>query len=251
MKAFLIPLFAVLLALPAFGQSGSVQRLQNQANTIQPKSAVPEPLSAVFGRALIDNQNYVSIDTHINGTWAVPNVGYSTFVLKWVFTKPTAARTLTVPDATGTVLLNTSPPSLAFMGLPIAAGGTTALTAAQSGQTVNLDTASGSVVTLPAPVVGLTYNFQVTVSVTSNAHEIKTSAGTIFVQGVVAQVGSATTFGFKGDGSTHVCLKMNGTTTGGLLGSQFTVTCISATEWQVGGINVASGTAATPFNTTP
>jgi len=132
-----------------------------------------------------------------------------------------------------------------------AAGSTAAPTAAQSGQTFALDTASGSVITLPTPAVGLTYHFIVTVSVTSNSHEIKTSGSSVFLQGVTAQIGSATTFGFAADGSTIQAIKSNGTTTGGLIGTQYTVTCISATKWLVTGVNVASGTAATPFTATP
>lgn len=130
-------------------------------------------------------------------------------------------------------------------------GATVTLTAAQNGQTFLLDAATGVTYTLPAPAIGLTYNFAVTVSVTSSAHEVKTNAGTVFLEGVIAQIGSATTFGFKADGTTILALKMNGTTTGGVLGSQFTFVCVSATEWLVSGINVASGTAATPFTNTP
>lgn len=289
MKSILLPFLALSLLLPNLlkAQAPSGTQVDNLSVYIRGPGNPFTPPFTIGANCLADLNAYPIINTYTPGTIKIINstngpVGFTTNL---VFTRPTATRTITFPDATGTVLTSaasqtlttpviaggltaTGAGSVNFSGstasflfptggvlanyVAVNAGGSTiALTAAQSGQTVNLDTATGTVVTLPTPVAGLFFNFQVTVSVTSNSHEIKTSAGTIFMQGVVAQIGSATTFGFKGDASTHVCLKMNGTTTGGLLGSQFTVTCLSATQWLVSGINVASGTAATPFNATP
>lgn len=129
--------------------------------------------------------------------------------------------------------------------------GTVTLTAAQSGQTFKLDAATGVVYTLPAPTVGLTYSFQVTTSVTSNSHEVRTNTGTVFIGGVLAQIGSTTTFGFLADLAATQAYKSNGSTTGGLIGTHFTLTCVSATVWMISGINVGSGTASTPFTGTP
>lgn len=125
------------------------------------------------------------------------------------------------------------------------------LTAAQSGQTFLLDAATGVVYTLPAPVVGLTYTFQASVSVTSNSHEVRTNTSTVFIAGNIAQVGSTTTFGFNANGTSIQAYKANGTTSGGLIGTQLVFTCVSPTKWMVGGTNVASGTAGTPFTATP
>jgi len=130
-------------------------------------------------------------------------------------------------------------------------GATATLTASQSGATVLCDRAAGIVFTLPSPTVGLYYDFVVTVSVTSNAHKIITSAGTIFVGGAVELLtsASATTFAAVGNGSTDVSLSMNGTTTGGLAGTRVRFTCVSATLWTVSGLILGSGTLATPFAT--
>jgi hypothetical protein len=127
---------------------------------------------------------------------------------------------------------------------------TAAPTVSQSGQTFLLAPASGAgfVTTLPAPTVGCHFTFIVTVSVTSSNLKIITDAGTTFLQGVVT---SATTSAsvFQGNGTSHISLLMNGTTTGGLLGAQFDFYCITATQWQVFGTNFTSGTTATPFST--
>lgn len=132
-------------------------------------------------------------------------------------------------------------------------GATLALTAAQSGAEIYLDKADGVVVTLPASSVGLTYKFFAVTSVTSNAYKLSTATqGTEFFDGTInslqdAAVASAV---FTGDGSTHDNFSMNGTTTGGLVGTQLRVTCSAANKWTVTGFVRASGTEATPFSTT-
>jgi len=131
-------------------------------------------------------------------------------------------------------------------------GATRTLTADQSGSTIYLDKADGVVVTLPASAVGLTYNFVVVTSVTSNAYKISTAVqNTEFMDGTInslqdAAVASAV---FSGDGSTHDNFSMNGTTTGGLVGTNVTFTCTAANKWTASGFVRASGTEATPFAT--
>lgn len=192
------------------------------------------------GLLALDAREAVKLGQH--KFWNLLN---SSFKFIFQFTKPTADRTLTFPDANGIIGVTG--------GAANASGGATvALTAAQSGQVFYLDAATGVVYTLPAPVVGLTYTFEVTVSVTSNSHEVRTNTGTVFIEGVIAQIGSATTFGFAANSAATQAYKANGTTTGGLIGTQFTLTCVSATLWSMtNAINVASGTAATPFTATP
>lgn len=131
--------------------------------------------------------------------------------------------------------------------------GPTTLTAGQSDSVILFDRAAGNAFVLPTPQVGLQYTFITTVSVTSNSAEVVTDAGTTFLLGSVAIApNSATTGGsafFSGDGSTTVEFTMNGTTQGGLIGSQVTFTCVSSTLWNVSGIVMGSGTLATPFTT--
>lgn len=131
-------------------------------------------------------------------------------------------------------------------------GATLLLTAAQSGATVYMDKADGVVVTLPASALGLSYRFVAITSVTSNAYKISTGTqNTEFFDGTVnslqdAAVASAV---FSGDGSTHDNISMNGTTTGGLVGTDITVVCTAANKWTVTGNVRASGSEATPFAT--
>ena len=128
-------------------------------------------------------------------------------------------------------------------------GATRTLLANESGSTIDFDRAAGIVVTLPAPAEGLYYNFVVSVSVTSNAYKLATGTqGTDWFTGGIVNVDTDTSdalASFRCDGTSHDNFSMNGTTTGGLIGSRFKVTAVSSTLWLVEGFNHGSGTVAT------
>ena len=131
-------------------------------------------------------------------------------------------------------------------------GATKTLTAEESGSLCLLDAATGVVYTLPSPVIGMRFEFLVSVDVTSNAHKVITNTGTVFLLGgvimgdvTIAQSGDY----FEADGSTHVAISAGGSTTGGLLGERYQVTCISTTQWVIEGVCHGAGTLATPFAT--
>lgn len=128
-------------------------------------------------------------------------------------------------------------------------GATVTLTAAQSSSIVLFDRAAGIVFTLPVPVVGMNYTFLTTVSVTSNNATVITDSGATFVLGAVQSltIASAVTFASLGNGTSHVKIQSNGTTTGGLQGGAYNFYAISTTQWVVEGLLVGSGTLATPF----
>lgn len=130
-------------------------------------------------------------------------------------------------------------------------GATRTLLASESGATCLLDAATGVVYTLPPCQAGLTFDFAVTVTITSNASKIITSAATEFLIGAVilGNNAAATAEAFSADGTTIRALSSNGTTTGGIKGDFYTVKCISSTQWLIEGTCVQSGTAATPFAT--
>lgn len=131
-------------------------------------------------------------------------------------------------------------------------GATRTLSADESGSTVVFDRAAGIVYTLPLAVPGLTYEFVITTTITSNSAKVITGAATEFLIGSLTSVDTDTgnvLVGFTGNGSTHIAITQNGTTTGGILGTRFTVTCLSATRWIVEGNILGSGTVATPFAT--
>ena len=138
---------------------------------------------------------------------------------------------------------------------PLIAGGTaTILTQADSGALCLFDTAAGTLFTLPStPVVGTYFDFGFTVKTTGEYKLVTGTVASEFLLGFI--VGGSTDVteidGFVGNGSSHVSVSMNGTTTGGDAGGNLRVTAISATQWYISG-NTYGGTAtpATPFDTT-
>ena len=131
-------------------------------------------------------------------------------------------------------------------------GATRTLLAKESGSLCLFDRAAGNVYTLPAPVEGMQFEFSTTVAVTSNAAKVITNSASVFLIGslmggslTVADSGDV----FPGDGTAHVAVSMNGSTTGGLVGGSMKFTAISSTQWLVEGDFVGSGTLADPFAT--
>jgi hypothetical protein len=130
----------------------------------------------------------------------------------------------------------------------VSGGAARTLLASESGGTFSWDAATGVAYTLPAPVVGMEFDFYCTVAVTSNAHAVITDAGTTFLSGAINQIidTSAVSEGQVG-AATDVTISMNGTTTGGLIGTWIKVRCVTSTLWVAQGLVVSSGTLVTPF----
>lgn len=135
----------------------------------------------------------------------------------------------------------------------ITPGATYTLTADQSGSTVLFNLASGSVVTLPPPVIGLTYDFLVVTTVTSNSYKIITNTGTVLIAGMIASgLDNTANKQWVGNGTTHVAITQaaaSSNATGGILGSFVRLTCTTALQWVATGTVVAGGVPATPFAT--
>ncbi len=124
----------------------------------------------------------------------------------------------------------------------------------ESGSLSQFDVATGVVYTLPvitAATIGIQYEFVVTVSVTSNAHKIITADAATFLLGETFTYSTATASGagFAANGTTIRALSANGSTTGGLIGERYIVTAINTTQWLITGVQVGSGTLATPYAT--
>ena len=128
-------------------------------------------------------------------------------------------------------------------------GATRTLLAKEAGALCLLDAAAGNIYTLPVPVEGMTFEFLQTVSVTSNAAKVITNSASVFLLGSVTAVTIATASpaGFSANGTSIVTISQNGTTSGGLIGSSFKLTAISATQWGIDGVIVGSGVIVTPF----
>lgn len=128
---------------------------------------------------------------------------------------------------------------------------TRTLKAEESGGVFTFDSAAGVVYTLPAPKVGMQFEFFSTVTITSNSAKIITNSASVFLLGEVLTYTTATASpaGFAFNGTTHVACTMNGTTTGGIIGTYIKVHAVSATQWLIRGQIVGSGTIATPAAT--
>lgn len=134
----------------------------------------------------------------------------------------------------------------------IACGSTKTLVAADSNALVNLDQADGSVLTLPTPVAGMVFDVAVKVSVTSNSHiiTVATTASEFLIGGFQMMIDTtAVSEGQFLNGTSHITLTMNGTTTGGLIGTVLRFVAINSTQWMVTGLVAGSGTLATPATT--
>lgn len=116
-----------------------------------------------------------------------------------------------------------------------------------SGSVIELDSADGVAVTLPEATRGLEYHFVVKTSVTaSDVYEILTQTSDKIRGVLVAAINDTASKSFAADGTTDK-ISMNGSTTGGLLGGYFTLVSDLDGVWTVRGINVSSGSVATPF----
>jgi hypothetical protein len=132
-------------------------------------------------------------------------------------------------------------------------GATRTLLADESGAVCLFDRAAGIVYTLPSSApVGTYYDFRTVTTITSNAAKVITGAGTQFLVGAVI-AGSATVADsgdmFTANGSTHVAISSNGTTTGGVVGDAYRICRISSTQWLIDGLISGSSTLADPFAT--
>jgi hypothetical protein len=125
----------------------------------------------------------------------------------------------------------------------------------ESGALVVFDIATGATVTLPTPQEGAYFDFLVKTTITSGSAKVITAAADEFLVGAISFAGDANTSltttisAFAANGSSHVAIASNGTTTGGKRGTSFRVTAISETLWAIEGIEVGSGAVETPFAT--
>lgn len=176
------------------------------------------------------------------------------------------------------ILLEDNLPVVKYQGLntnkPAVFGGTVTFNGSKSGGTKNIitaaatltavqstsicvfSTAAGQLYTLPAPKVGLSFEFFVLTTATSLSHKVITDASTTFLVGAISygilDTTPAANPGPKftaADGTTIRSIAQNGSTTGGVAGTYFTVTCVTATQWLISGLVIASGTISTPFAT--
>jgi hypothetical protein len=116
-----------------------------------------------------------------------------------------------------------------------------------------MDAAAGQSFTLPVGVVGMKYEFLTTVDLTSNAYAVLCNTDTAgdFLVGYMSGAieSEATGEDWFANGTTHLGISSNKTTTGGLIGSMITVECVAANLWKISGVQSCTATPATPFTT--
>lgn len=143
-----------------------------------------------------------------------------------------------------------------WLGIGSGNGATVTLTAADSGRTLLFDRAAGIVYTLPKPVPGMTFEFVVSTTITSNAATVVTDGASTFIQGNIvgnvsaaASNGAANLTGWVCNGTSHIKVTMNGTTTGGIKGTRLRFIALSSTLWDVSGLAIQTVAIATPCST--
>jgi hypothetical protein len=95
--------------------------------------------------------------------------------------------------------------------------------------------------------LGISYTFFVTTA--STAVKVITAASNFLLGGVSMSTADAAASNFVANGTTIRSINLNGTTTGGIVGSFFTITAVTATQWLIQGELIGSSTLATPFAT--
>jgi len=121
-----------------------------------------------------------------------------------------------------------------------------------SGKVVTLNRAAGIAVTLPAATgSGNIYRLYIGTAVTSNSTTIKVANSSDTMVGFVLSTLAAggTTFG-ESAGGTDDTITMNGSTTGGLVGSYIELVDWQTNVWQVTGWLAGSGTLASTLSAT-
>ncbi len=127
---------------------------------------------------------------------------------------------------------------------------TLTLTADDSGKTIVLDKADGVAVALPVTEVGLKFKFFVKTTVTSVGYILTAGKTTDLFIGAVTMVdtdSSDTHTDQVPDVSDDDVMTLNGTTTGGLIGTCFELECIAEGRWWVNGVIRHTSNVANPF----
>lgn len=134
--------------------------------------------------------------------------------------------------------------SVASAGVVNAGASLTLSPGLHEGLIVQMNAAAGSTVTLPAATgSGNYYDVMVTTTVTSNNHIFKTDGTGTFAGGL--DVNGTTSLSVPLTG-TNKTITMNGTTTGGIIGTYFHVIDIGTNLWFCNATLVGSGTVTTP-----
>lgn len=117
-----------------------------------------------------------------------------------------------------------------------------------AGTVVTLNRAAGITATLPASIgKGDEYDFFVGTTVSSNSTIIKVANSTDILQGVLHLTTDIAGTSMPTAATTDT-ITMNGSTTGGVIGSWVKVKDVAVGFWRLEGGLICTGTEATPFS---
>ncbi len=116
----------------------------------------------------------------------------------------------------------------------------------QSDSLITLARDAGIVVTLPKAGRGIRYDFVVKSERSSNRYDIKTSVTADKIRGTISMGRNGETRKYFVTNENDE-IRMNGGTTGGLLGTKISLVCDEDDVWTASGCAVSTGTEATPF----
>ncbi len=121
------------------------------------------------------------------------------------------------------------------------------LTESQSGSIVYFNNTDLVADTLPVnPAVGTYFIFRC--SQTPGANYTLTATSAKFIGYMFAKKAASDDSQFLPNGSTNNVITLNGSTTGGLIGTDFMVQYVGVGKWSVSGYTYGSGTLATSFS---
>lgn len=134
----------------------------------------------------------------------------------------------------------------------VAADASYTIAATATGTEYYMNRTAGITFTLPvSPAVGTNFTFITEATPTTGSYVINAGAGDFFLGFIYSHKSAADEIVYTANAAltdTHVTL--NGTTTGGVIGTKITVTYMDATNnlWYVSGDTLATGAQATPFS---
>jgi len=97
--------------------------------------------------------------------------------------------------------------------------------------------------------VGIEYRFLMLTSSGASTTIGSSSSSDLMIGSMVqGKAGLGLVHVFEPNGSSNYQLVFDGTTTGGVAGTYFSITAVSANRYLVQGVNLGSGTLATPFS---
>lgn len=167
-KHILLSLLAVAGILAAADSIDLMVRKITGSNT--PPTTTGSNLTAF---ALQDKSNNVVLNAY-HGSLQVEGATYNDYQTTLSFTEPTADRTITFQNATGTVALETFESVTA----------TNVITAAENGKVFLLNSATEFVSTLPAPAAGLHFTFIVVAAPSGASYTVVTTSSANIIKGM-------------------------------------------------------------------